>query len=94
MDHEFPLDSSVSSPGGDNNPYFLGPSRELHEIIMGTHSAPTEANPLLEEWGAALHRRGSAARRAAHYLQFGFNFLLTLLFVTNIIKVEETDGKT
>lgn len=33
-------------------------------------------------------------QEAAHHLQFGFNFLLTLLFITNMIKVRETDGKT
>lgn len=54
--------------------------------------APTEVTPFLEEQpslGVGLSCRGATSN-----LQFGFSLFLILLFVTNVTKVKETDGRT
>lgn len=58
--------------------------------------APTEATPFLEEqpslagWGGV----GLSCRGATSDLQFGFSLSLILLFVANVTKVKETEGRT
>lgn len=57
--------------------------------------APTEATPFLEEQPSLVGGGvGLSCRGATSDLQFGFSLSLILLFVANVTKVKETEGRT